>query len=726
MFAFAARSLPLHRVSLAVALLASQGGLSAAAPQLFGVKAATSDAFSTAIGYDSSIRINGIANDFEFHPAGQLVIFDNDTASLTGMLQSKQDPDLRFLLKMSFTGEMEPADVGYPPVGSPTTDLLATAYANLGGPADPGTWRFFTNYTGSLYGIDAMAGAKLTLARTGASFQIGVGANGRNVLNGAFGSFSAHVTAQPTVGNALADTTGDLHLTLDDADQGACSLNGSGDEYVQWNTFHAFVLLANLGEFQWSAPGLFVEHADGTASVSGLIHKDTDPNKSFKVELQLSSRVDPGDPAYAPPGSPKKELLPSAYINNGGPVDPSTWHYYTSLTGTLLGTGVFTGAELSVAGTGPAVQVGFGANGKNVEYGLSTWLQFTVVSHPDVGPNFQLSTFDGDANLDLSESCDECVFPAVSSPLALYSGNHAFTLYPLGSDFVFDPTGTLQEFGDGTAVVNGVIHRLSHPNEMFAVELHFCDRVNPIDASYPPAGSPKKELVASAYLDQGGTIDPSTWHYYLTTNGTFTGLGAFQGAILNVSRVGPAFQVGFGANGKNANYGGSGWIDLTVVAQPAQGKQFPSEFQGDGNFDLDTDCPTEPAAAVLASEYGPACFGSGHIAPHLSFLGVPQSGESAVIRLQDALGNAPALILIGLPGNVMLPSGCFSNIASIVTTIGPFTTQGGGAGNGSLSLYLTVPTIPSVFSAGLSAIVVDAAAPGGLAVTNGVLLPLSP
>ena len=64
-----------------------------------------------------------------------------------------------------------------------------------------------------------------------------------------------------------------------------------------------------------------------------------DPSKCFTVDVQLSGRT-----SIAPPGSPKKDLKDCAYSENGGPVDTSTWYYYTNYTGTLTGCGSLAGA----------------------------------------------------------------------------------------------------------------------------------------------------------------------------------------------------------------------------------------------------------------------------------------------------------------------------------------------------------------------------------------------
>src|SRR4029077_1813072 len=101
-----------------------------------------------------------------------------------------------------------------------------------------------------------------------------------------------------------------------------------------------------------------------------------------------------------------------------------------------------------------------------------------------------------------------------------------------------------------------------------------------------PADSPKKELLPNAYIENGGPIDPSTWYYYTALNGTLTGIGNYTGAVINITRVMAAFQVGVGANGKNTHFGASGWFDLNIVSQPTSGGSLTPTDHGDFNLDL--------------------------------------------------------------------------------------------------------------------------------------------
>ena len=114
----------------------------------------------------------------------------------------------------------------------------------------------------------------------------------------------------------------------------------------------------------------------------GTLRSVSNPNNAFTVDVQFS-----GYSSTPPDGSPKLELLPNAYVQNGGPIDPSTWYYYTGFTGTLTGIGNYAGAVIDITRFMQAPQVGVGANGKNTHFGASGWFNVNVVSQPTAGAN---------------------------------------------------------------------------------------------------------------------------------------------------------------------------------------------------------------------------------------------------------------------------------------------------------------------------------------------------
>jgi hypothetical protein len=369
-------------------------------------------------------------------------------------------------------------------------------------------------------------------------------------------------------------------LAFAGGDCGVCVEEALSDpQYQQSNSSHALYLPGIGTDFVFVAGGDFVERSDGTARLTGVVERKSDDDQCFEVDVLFTQRLDAGDLAFPPLESPKLELAGSAYAPFG-PVDPDQWHYYQVTTGVLRGAKDFAGGVLHVTRMGPAFQVGFGASGKNAHYGASGWLTVTVAKQPKSGKNFGTDG-KGDFNLDLSRECVDCAYEA---------GDHSLTLPGIATDLVFVNGGTFVEYADGTARIQGLVKDPDHWSRRWQVDVRLEQRLNGGHPAFPPAGSPKLELSSGSYVSGGGTIDPATWHYYLVTEGTLTGVWDNEGALIEVTRMGPAFQVGIGASGKHKGFGASGWLDYKVVKQPKKGLQYPTTGHGDFNLGLE-ECP---------------------------------------------------------------------------------------------------------------------------------------
>ena len=349
-------------------------------------------------------------------------------------------------------------------------------------------------------------------------------------------------------------------------------------------TDHALYLPGIANDFVFETePGSFVQNADGTARLTGVARSRANAAKTFSVDITLSGRT-----SSAPSGSPKRELQANAYSNNGGPIDPAHWTYYTGMNGTLTGSGSYEGAIVSISRTGPAFQIGVGANGKNLNFGAASWFNWNVTRQPDKWTKVKLTASgQGDINVDIY-FCTLCAQKAPNEPSCgpgEGAAQHAVYLPGIGTNFVFLPSpGSFTQNPDGTARLTGAIRSSSNANLGFNVSVNFSGF-----CLGAPAGSPKKELDSCGYVGNGGPINTDFWNYYTSCSGTLTGVGNLAGATLNIQRVGPAFQVGMGANGKNYHYGGSGWFSWSLSGQPANGS-CPASGQGDINIDLNS-CP---------------------------------------------------------------------------------------------------------------------------------------
>ncbi|MCY2961227.1 MAG: hypothetical protein NTY35_13785 [Planctomycetota bacterium] len=536
-----------------------------------------------------AFELPGLGDDFVFATGGQFVELPSGEARLIGVLERMSDPRKRFLANLALKDFVGPLSPNFPPVGAPLLELRPQAYTPNGGVVNPSQWHYWTRVEGSFTGLGDYRGAKLSIAERGPA-QCGDGANGRNAAMGVTGLVRATTVAQPTLGPALPatiDATANLDLARKSV---AHAENAVSDAAVTDHlSGHAFYLDTLGADWRFVAGGEFEETADGSARLTGVIARQGTPNEQFFVDLDLSTRTNPGEVGYAPAGSPKLELKDAVYAANGGPVDPNHWYYYETFGGTLTGLRGLTGVRYSVSRMGPALQVGVGANGKNLAWGGSGWLNLALLAAP-ANTNYPQALV-GDVNLDLGGDESLCASKADAQSGIGSNGGHALHLPAIGTDFVFQPGGQFTELANGTAVLTGLVARTSDASQRFLVSATFTGRLDPADFGYPPPMSPKTELVASAYVQNGGgPVDTNTWHYYTQTNGTLIGQGAFLGA--NVQYVGfmAAFQVGLGASGKNLNYGGSGWLSLTTQSQPQNSAPFPATFHGDFNLDFNDEC----------------------------------------------------------------------------------------------------------------------------------------
>ena len=371
---------------------------------------------------------------------------------------------------------------------------------------------------------------------------------------------------------------------------------------------HSITLPGISTEFSFDPAGIFLQdEANGTATLTGTVWNDLAPTEGFEVDITMSGWTD-GTPA----GSPHIGLLSSAYTTGGGPIDTDDFVYYTAWSGTLSGVGDFAGASIDLTQRGPSWQTGYGANNKNTNFGSSAWLDYVVTSQPDSGPALQASGI-GDVNIDHDTICgdevcdgadndfdgvvDEPLFDATIAPMdayGQYAGNHALYLPGLGSDFVFVPAGVFSEDEvNGTATLTGHVQRTADPSVGFDVSVTFSGGTD-----VAPPGSPKLELVAGAYASNGGPVEPGTWHYYPTWGGTLTGTDALAGAVVDITRTGPSYQVGHGANGKNITFGSSGWLVSNVVSQPDSGPALSLPGNGDFNLNHASICGDEVCNGV--------------------------------------------------------------------------------------------------------------------------------
>jgi len=539
----------------------------------------------------ATLSIPALGGEFHVVSGGSFVERVDGTLRFDAVLADADATDRRFALTLLARDRREPLAGATVPPGNPHAEFLPSAYTEALGPIDPESWRYYSAFDGVLHGLEALAGAEISVQGGTFALQVGYGASGVDGEFGAAASLTLLVVAQPLDGTPLPAGAADgvLRATLRRA------FVATADEPemdLDFGTYGGFALrIPGLAEdFVVAAGGEYCERADGRAEFFAELVSLANPDEQWTLAIDLDERVDAGDVDGIPLGSPVLRLADGAYTANGGPIEPDEWHYYLAVVGELRGIGPRAGARVDLIATSLATQVGRGANGSNLRSGLFGALSPTLVSQPTVGASLSASLGTAELLLTLERIGDRCVTTptrdALVSPLL---GEVALSLPGIGSDFIVLPGSRFAERADGSAELLAVVGRASNPSQRFLARLRFEGRVDRTSAS--PENSPWLELAPSAYAGAGGTVDPTTWHYYLVTKGSLIGLAAWQGATLRVTGGEHLLQVGTGASGRNARYGAAGTVAIEVLAQPSDGATLPSTATGEVHFSLFDACP---------------------------------------------------------------------------------------------------------------------------------------
>ncbi|MEO0478024.1 MAG: hypothetical protein AAF196_00955 [Planctomycetota bacterium] len=148
------------------------------------------------------------------------------------------------------------------------------------------------------------------------------------------------------------------------------------------------------------------EYPDGTARILIAAVSRNDSNLRLSFDVTLSGYVPAG--SAAPGGSPRVTNA----INNAG-IDTNEWRYYTELNGTIRGRAGLDGFEATISRRGEALQIGQGANLKDLSYGFASWFNIQIQSqNPDAMLCFRAAR--GDFNGSLGDNC-ECIGGRVAS-----------------------------------------------------------------------------------------------------------------------------------------------------------------------------------------------------------------------------------------------------------------------------------------------------------------------
>ncbi|MGE3171004.1 MAG: hypothetical protein AB7O97_00155 [Planctomycetota bacterium] len=336
------------------------------------------------------------------------------------------------------------------------------------------------------------------------------------------------------------------------------------DAFASGSTSNLFALPGVATDFVLAAGGQLVERGDGTARFSAFVHRSSQIDRRLWIELELSGEVLPGDPSHPPLGALAPQLLPQAYAPQG-PVDLSSFRYFTAGSGSMRGFGAYAGAFASLQLSAP-LQVGVGANNRNVLSGLAANLTVQMLSQPlyltlNPSDEAQLRVTTSDGHTQCATHVDR------DDGLSAGPVRQALRVPGLSLDYVFVPAGEWTELADGSAVLAGTMRREDDFEDRWELNLVLQNRVDPGDGTWPPVEGPVLGLLPTAYLAAGGIVDPDSFRYYGTASGTLTGGGSNEGGLIDLQAARPA-QVGVGADQGNAFFGLHAELTAAVQSQP--------------------------------------------------------------------------------------------------------------------------------------------------------------
>lgn len=359
-----------------------------------------------------------LSRDWQAVPGTTLLVRTSDDAALvTGQLRNKDDASAVLEIRAELSGHIFVAagDSGAPS-GSPKNP-------RAGGPS-VNDYHYWTEAAITVNGVaGTVAGASITFARKGPSFQLAVGANDKDSdLGAAMWMDYVDIVSQPTDGACTVRDDGhtiDINLDLTPAcvhsrpcdsppvlpppvrECVASRAIPSPDTCTRGGG-HALTL-AGIGSMTFKdGSGRWQEFADGTAAVTGVVTDTIDGKTAdFDAYYVLTRRIkEPqlcsGPPEFVPETgagycSAKRELWNSnsdrqirdCYSEHGGPVDVSQWDMYLEVTeGSLRGVAgsATEGYTLELKMRGPGFQVGVGAGGKSIAFGASGWVSWKTTA----------------------------------------------------------------------------------------------------------------------------------------------------------------------------------------------------------------------------------------------------------------------------------------------------------------------------------------------------------
>jgi hypothetical protein len=435
----------------------------------------------------------------------------------------------------------------------------------------------------------------------------------------------------------------------------------------------------------------FIFANDGQGELSINANDQTAVLAGRLIPLGASSEDDGFDLLLTLSTAPTGSYTGMDELKAGVSVDMSSWTYFTVSSPSYIdGFGSYSGSNYTLMQQEQMMplQLGNGANGKNLDFGAAVWLNiiisesFTIAADININLNCTLYTPSMCPN-----ASSLIAVAAQDDSFALYTGGSAFTFFNAPSDigtmsWVFDSNGGLIVQSGSEFVLTGTIVPLlstATASSSFAVNLHFRSPTQSelLSISMLPA---HKELASVAYVQAGGPVDASSWLFFMVDTASSSITNSDGTSIVISTQMGMPAQVGIGANGKNIRFGASGWFDYEVMKNGA------SVFNGSMDINLDLDCPnmndnsaSESESSSSSSSSSPSSDCSVTVVTTVRtswFENVDQVSLYDVIVTNDgSLSVTSAIIKITYPGHPLCgsTSTCTRETWGLGTTADPFT-----------------------------------------------------
>jgi hypothetical protein len=537
-----------------------------------------------------------LSSDWRFvNGSGEFVEYPNGTALAQGTVYNTANALYTLRFRVILSGRVNPPNV---PAGSPKIELSPAP--------DTTRWYYYTSTDGFIFANSGpLSGLNVQIARFGPAFQIGVGANGKNLLFGGSGWLTAvnqHLWSQPASGCRYQFTScagsGTSYPPQTNPTPGSCTYwSTSSAKIVAQFVSRVYNPATDRTNFTYrvnvssSAPHALSHWVLGMCPQLGAAITSTSVGSggSFSNPDPTSGLI--GYKFDVPQQKGTSQLY---WIEFRGFVD-------VAVNGSSWVAKASTNCNLELI-SGPSCVSCSGPTAMDFNWNIPYECTVEPICEPPVEPptpcedcvsrcntsfdcrhafpkmlpNRTIKCVENRCQLVYNNECPSMEFDCydykervcAKAPCghSWFCGD-CFTCpgISLSPSWAFvgcddQCASWVEDTVRGTALLTGVLENLAiHANYKVNIEVLYSGLVRAGET--PPAGSPN--------FGSRGPKDTSMWYYYTQVDGRiFATSGPLAGLEILFSRLGPAHQVGISANLIEDTYGVGGRVNITRVTQP--------------------------------------------------------------------------------------------------------------------------------------------------------------